>query len=231
MRPQVTLKRKDNADDYLQKTIRQAELVHGDDARRHGQEDGRGAAGAHRLPPDEAVHLRGEARRGHGEGASRTDRRRPRQARPRRARTQRRPAGAKRAHVVAGDVHGLVQGARGRQVHPSDIPRKARTPRDGPEDRGRHRQDRQGQLQLGLREDRQLRPLARLQGQFHDHQAHPQRARFWRNLKNECLYIHSFDSIKELRCSLDEYIEFYNFQRIHQALDYKTPNEVYSKVA
>ena len=55
--------------------------------------------------------------------------------------------------------------------------------------------------------------------------------RFWRNLKYEWLYIHSFDSIKELKSSLDEYIEFYNFQRIHQALDYKTPNEVYSKVA
>ena len=55
--------------------------------------------------------------------------------------------------------------------------------------------------------------------------------RFWRNLKYEWLYLNSFDSIKELRSSLDEYIEFYNFQRIHQALDYKTPNEVYSMVA
>ena len=55
--------------------------------------------------------------------------------------------------------------------------------------------------------------------------------RFWRNLKYEWLYLHSFDSIRELRCSLDEYIEFYNFQRIHQALGYKTPNEVYSMVA
>lgn len=55
--------------------------------------------------------------------------------------------------------------------------------------------------------------------------------RFWRNLKHEWLYLNSFDSIKELRCSLDEYIDFYNFQRIHQALDYKTPNEVYSMVA
>ena len=55
--------------------------------------------------------------------------------------------------------------------------------------------------------------------------------RFWRNLEYEWLYLNSFDSIKELRSSLDEYIEFYNFQRIHQALDYKTPNEVYSMVA
>jgi len=55
--------------------------------------------------------------------------------------------------------------------------------------------------------------------------------RFWRNLKYEWLYLHSFDSIRELRCSLDEYIDFYNFQRIHQALNYRTPNEVYSMVA
>ena len=46
-----------NADDYLQKTIRQTELVHGDDARRHGQEDAQEPVGVHRLPPDEAGHL------------------------------------------------------------------------------------------------------------------------------------------------------------------------------
>ena len=55
--------------------------------------------------------------------------------------------------------------------------------------------------------------------------------RFWRNIKYEWLYINSFDSIKELRESLKNYMEFYNFQRIHQALGYKTPNEMYSKVA
>ena len=50
--------------------------------------------------------------------------------------------------------------------------------------------------------------------------------RFWRNIKYEWLYLHSFESIKELRLGLEEYIDFYNFRRIHQALDYKTPNEV-----
>ena len=55
--------------------------------------------------------------------------------------------------------------------------------------------------------------------------------RFWRNIKYEWLYLHSFDSVRELRAGLREYIAFYNFKRIHQALDYKTPNEVYSMVA
>ena len=51
--------------------------------------------------------------------------------------------------------------------------------------------------------------------------------RFWRNIKYEWLYLHSFDSVRELRQGLDSYIVFYNFRRIHQALDYKIPNEVY----
>lgn len=55
--------------------------------------------------------------------------------------------------------------------------------------------------------------------------------RFWRNIKYEWLYLHSFDSIRELRAGLSEYIDFYNFKRIHQALGYKTPNEVYSIAA
>ena len=55
--------------------------------------------------------------------------------------------------------------------------------------------------------------------------------RFWRNLKYEWLYLHSFDSVRELRAGLGEYIAFYNHKRIHQALGYKTPNEVYSMTA
>ena len=39
--------------------------------------------------------------------------------------------------------------------------------------------------------------------------------------------LYSFDSVRELRQSLDSYIDFYNFKRIHQALDYKILNEVY----
>ena len=48
--------------------------------------------------------------------------------------------------------------------------------------------------------------------------------RFWRNIKYEWSCPHSFESIRALRLGLKEYIDFYNFRRIHQALDYKTPN-------
>lgn len=54
---------------------------------------------------------------------------------------------------------------------------------------------------------------------------------FQLKLKHEWLYLYSLDSIKELRCSLDEYIVFYNFQRIHKAMAYATPNDVYIMVA
>ena len=37
--------------------------------------------------------------------------------------------------------------------------------------------------------------------------------RFWRNIKYEWLYLHSFDSIRELRAGLGKYIAFYNFRR------------------
>lgn len=51
--------------------------------------------------------------------------------------------------------------------------------------------------------------------------------RFWRSLKYEEVYLKSYDSVHEARKSLSDYIEFYNNQRPHQALGYKTPAEVY----
>ena len=55
--------------------------------------------------------------------------------------------------------------------------------------------------------------------------------RFWRNVKYEWLKLHSYDNIKELRTELKEYLDFYNFKRIHESLGYKTPEEVYSMSA
>ena len=45
------------------------------------------------------------------------------------------------------------------------------------------------------------------------------------------LKLHSYDNIKELRTELKEYIDFYNFKRLHESLGYKTPEEVYSMSA
>lgn len=51
--------------------------------------------------------------------------------------------------------------------------------------------------------------------------------RLWRSVKYECTYLKSFDTVLELKAALRQYFEFYNDQRYHQALGYKTPKEVY----
>ena len=51
--------------------------------------------------------------------------------------------------------------------------------------------------------------------------------RFWRSIKYEDIYPSSYSNIKEAREGIREYIENYNSQRLHSAIDYKTPDEVY----
>ena len=51
--------------------------------------------------------------------------------------------------------------------------------------------------------------------------------RLWRSLKYEDIYLKDYKSIPELRKGLNNYFNFYNFKRSHQALDYKTPAEIY----
>ena len=51
--------------------------------------------------------------------------------------------------------------------------------------------------------------------------------RLWRSVKYECIYLNGYRSIPEVHEGLREYFEFYNKERFHQALDYKTPWEVY----
>ena len=51
--------------------------------------------------------------------------------------------------------------------------------------------------------------------------------RVWRSVKYECTYLHQFETVSELRKTLDKYFEFYNSERPHQSLEYKTPKEVY----
>jgi len=53
--------------------------------------------------------------------------------------------------------------------------------------------------------------------------------RFWRSLKYEDVYLKSYENIKEARIGIGEYIEKYNTKRLHSAIGYKTPNEVYNK--
>ena len=51
--------------------------------------------------------------------------------------------------------------------------------------------------------------------------------RFWRSLKYEDVYPSSYKTLKEARVGIAEYIRIYNQERLHSALDYKTPDEVY----
>jgi putative transposase len=51
--------------------------------------------------------------------------------------------------------------------------------------------------------------------------------RLWWTLKYHYLYLHAFDNGAELRRGLQQWVDFYNQERSHQALDNLTPDEVY----
>jgi putative transposase len=51
--------------------------------------------------------------------------------------------------------------------------------------------------------------------------------RFWRSLKYEDIYLKDYQSVPALEKGLGAYIDFYNYQRPHQSLDYQTPAAVY----
>jgi putative transposase len=53
------------------------------------------------------------------------------------------------------------------------------------------------------------------------------RATKWRSVKYENIYLHAYETGTQLRRGLTEYFDFYNGQRIHEALGYATPDEVY----
>jgi putative transposase len=51
--------------------------------------------------------------------------------------------------------------------------------------------------------------------------------RLWRTVKVEEVYLRDYQTVAEARYGLGRYFEFYNNQRFHQALGYRTPAEVY----
>lgn len=51
--------------------------------------------------------------------------------------------------------------------------------------------------------------------------------RLWRSVKYEEVYLHDYQTPRQARQSLTRYFHFYNHHRLHQALDYRTPAEVY----
>ena len=51
--------------------------------------------------------------------------------------------------------------------------------------------------------------------------------RLWRSVKYECVYLQEFQAVQQIREGLAQYFKFYNQERLHQSLDYKTPEQVY----
>jgi putative transposase len=51
--------------------------------------------------------------------------------------------------------------------------------------------------------------------------------RLWRSVKYEDVYIKGYETVPQLQGGLGSYFPFYNEQRHHQSLEYRTPAEVY----
>jgi putative transposase len=51
--------------------------------------------------------------------------------------------------------------------------------------------------------------------------------RLWRSVKYEEVYPKDYQTVDEARQNLTGYFHFYNYERLHQSLEYKTPAEVY----
>jgi putative transposase len=51
--------------------------------------------------------------------------------------------------------------------------------------------------------------------------------RLWRTVKYEDIYLRRYEAVPELQRGLGQYFPYYNEERLHQALDYRTPAAVY----
>lgn len=55
--------------------------------------------------------------------------------------------------------------------------------------------------------------------------------RLWRSLKYECLYLNAYDTIREARQGIADWITYYNQERPHSSLGDQTSKETYQKLA
>jgi putative transposase len=51
--------------------------------------------------------------------------------------------------------------------------------------------------------------------------------RLWRSLKYEEVYLRAYENVAQARHGIAAYFEFYNHQRLHQALGYRTPHQLW----
>ena len=49
--------------------------------------------------------------------------------------------------------------------------------------------------------------------------------RFFRSLKEECVWLHNFASFTEARTAITHWIKWYNAERPHQSLGYRSPHQ------
>ena len=55
--------------------------------------------------------------------------------------------------------------------------------------------------------------------------------RLWRSVKYENVYLKDYETPREARRGIGEYLAFYNTQRRHQTLGYRTPAAVHAALA
>jgi putative transposase len=55
--------------------------------------------------------------------------------------------------------------------------------------------------------------------------------RLWRSLKYENIYIQAYASVPDARRGIGDWLSFYNDERLHQTLGYRTPREVFQAPA
>ena len=55
--------------------------------------------------------------------------------------------------------------------------------------------------------------------------------RLWRSVKYEDVYLRGYTTLSELQLGLTDYVVFYHTERLHQSLNYVTPDEVYRRAS
>src|SRR6187455_910424 len=53
--------------------------------------------------------------------------------------------------------------------------------------------------------------------------------RLWRSLKYEEVYLHAYATVAEAKAGIGAWLDFYNTERQHQSLDYRTPRQIYQE--
>jgi putative transposase len=53
--------------------------------------------------------------------------------------------------------------------------------------------------------------------------------RLWRSLKYEEVYLHAYASVAEAKAGIGAWLDFYNVERQHHSLGYRTPRQIYDQ--